>query len=156
AGHPLRDAVVEVRHAVRWSALARTGEARATDADSAVRDRTRRGGGHLERAVVVPRTGQRAAPNPRPRRGARAPPRLSASARDPGQVLLEERQVAARHRAELDRQAGLLGAVRLQQRRRPVERGALRVLGGAGGTTFVAGVRWTFRGKDAGRPDSGA
>src|SRR5262249_45256620 len=39
-----------------------------------------------------------------------------------------ERQVAARDRAQLDRQARLLGALRLQQRRRSLEGRALRVL----------------------------
>ena len=47
----------------------------------------------------------------------------------PGQVLLEERQVAARDRALERRQAGLLGALRLQQRRRSLDRAALRLLG---------------------------
>src|SRR4029079_12906023 len=81
-----------------------------------------------ERAPVVPRAGERAPRDPRGRPGAGARPRLSAAARDPGQVLLEEREVAARDRAQLDRQARLLGALRLPQRRRSVERGALRLL----------------------------
>ena len=62
------------------------------------------------------------------RRAARRRARLPAPARDPGQVLLEERQVAARDRALGGRPAGLLGALRLQQRRRPLERRAVRLL----------------------------
>ena len=54
--------------------------------------------------------------------------RLAAPARHPRQVLLEERQVAARDRAVRDRQAGLLGALRLPQRRRPVRGAALQLL----------------------------
>src|SRR4029077_5192499 len=46
----------------------------------------------------------------------------------PAQVLLEERQVAARHRAHSRRPARLLGAVRVPQRRRSVRGGALRLL----------------------------
>ena len=45
--------------------------------------------------------------------------RLAAPPRRPRQVLLEERQVAPRDRAARDRRAGLLGALRLPQRRRP-------------------------------------
>ena len=78
--------------------------------------------------LLVPRGRRRAARHPRRRRAADARPRLAAAPRRPGQVLLEERQVAARHRALARRQARLLGALRLQQRRRPVEGGALRVL----------------------------
>ena len=70
----------------------------------------------------------RAARDARERRAARARARLAAAARHPGQVLLEEREVAARDRALGDRQAGLLGALRLPQRRRPVRGGALRLL----------------------------
>ena len=43
----------------------------------------------------------------------------------PGKLLLEERQVAARHRAHRRRPAGLLGALRVPQRRRPLGRAAL-------------------------------
>ncbi len=47
---------------------------------------------------------------------------------DPGQVLLEERQVAARDRALGLGQARLLGALRLPQRRRPLRGAALLLL----------------------------
>ena len=47
---------------------------------------------------------------------------------DPDQVLLEERQVAARARARRPRPARLLGALRLPQRGRPLEGRALPVL----------------------------
>ena len=40
----------------------------------------------------------------------------------PRQVLLEEREVATRHRAHRERPPRLLGALRLPQRRRPVRR----------------------------------
>ena len=71
---------------------------------------------------------ERTACNTRRRRAADARPRLPAAARDSRQVLLEERQVAARHRALLGRQAGVLGAVRILERRRPLARRALRLL----------------------------
>ena len=47
---------------------------------------------------------------------------------DPGPVLLEERQVAARDRALGGRPPGLLGALRVPQRRRPLEGAAVRLL----------------------------
>ena len=47
--------------------------------------------------------------------------RLAAAPRRPLALLLEERQVAAGHRAPLRRSAGLLGALRLPQRRRLLE-----------------------------------
>src|SRR5207237_4730912 len=62
------------------------------------------------------------------RRAAGAGARLPAPARDSRQVLLEEREVAARDRALEHRPARLLGALRLPQRRRPLARRALRVL----------------------------
>ena len=73
AGHPLRDALVEVRHELRGRALARAREARAAEADRALRDRARRGGLHVERPALVPRAGGRAARDPRRRRAARRP-----------------------------------------------------------------------------------
>ena len=66
--------------------------------------------------------------HPRRRRAAHARPRLPAAPRRPAQVLLEERQVAPRDRAAPERPARLLGALRLQQRRRPLAGGALRLL----------------------------
>ncbi len=46
----------------------------------------------------------------------------------PRQVLLEEREVAPRDRVDGERQTGILGALRVPQRRRPVRGGALRLL----------------------------
>src|SRR3954454_9500749 len=47
------------------------------------------------------------------------------------------------------------GAWRPARRRRPVAE-AQEALGGFGGMAFAVGVRWTFAGKDAGRPCSGS
>ena len=55
------------------------------------------------------------------------------------QVLLEEREVAARDRASPHRRAGVLGALRLPQRRRPLEGTAVRVLD-EGVATATAGA----------------
>src|SRR5207249_3083646 len=96
--------------------------------DRQLRNRARRGGLHGQRADLVPRGRRCAARDPRRRRSADAGPRLPDPARDPRQVLLEERQVAARDRALLDRPPRLLGEVRLPQRRRPLARAALRLL----------------------------
>ena len=49
----------------------------------------------------------------------------------PSPVLLEEREVAERDRARRGRPARILGTLRLPQRRRPLERGEVRVLMGA-------------------------
>src|SRR5947199_108215 len=54
--------------------------------------------------------------------------RLSAAADGAEPLRLEERQVAARARVLGCRPAGVLGGLRLPQRRRPVEGGALRLL----------------------------
>ena len=67
------------------------------------------------------------------RRAADGRARLAAAPGRPGQVLLEERQVAARTRAARPRPAGLLGALRLPQRRRSLARAALRLLAALGG-----------------------
>ena len=69
----------------------------------------------LELARGRPRPARHA----RRRRAAHPRSRLSAPPRDPAQVLLEERQVAPRHRAAPGRPARILGALRLQQQRRP-------------------------------------
>src|SRR5207248_6427135 len=55
-------------------------------------------------------------------------PRVSASPGRSRQILLEERQVVARDRAVERRQARILGALRLQQRRRSLARTAVRLL----------------------------
>ena len=69
-----------------------------------------------------------AARHARGRRTAHARARLAATPRDPGQVLLEERQVAPRNRAHGQRSTGLLGALRVPQRRGSVRGRAIRVL----------------------------
>src|SRR4051812_31023709 len=127
-GHPLRHALVAVRRLVRRRPLERAREARAPEDDGELRDRARGGRLHLKRPALLPRGPGRAARNARQRRAARARARLPAPARDPRQVLLEERQVAARHRALEHRPPRLLGALRLPQRRRPLAGGALRLL----------------------------
>src|SRR5438132_871181 len=64
---------------------------------------------------------------PRRRRGAWRPRTRGRSA----PLFLEEREVAEWARARRSRPARLLGALRLQQRRRSLERGKVRVLMGA-------------------------
>ena len=65
---------------------------------------------------------------------------------DSRQVLLEERQVAARDRALGLGQAGLLGALRLPQRRRSVRGAALQLLRGGswGNHGFPHAERYSF------------
>jgi hypothetical protein len=55
-------------------------------------------------------------------------PRLATATRRPFAVLLEERQVAARHRTSRCRPTRLLGALRLSQRRRLLEGTAVQLL----------------------------
>ena len=83
---------------------------------------------HGERPGVVSRGRGRNARDARRRRAARARARLAAQARDPGEVLLEEREMASRDRAARHGRAGVLGALRLPQRRGSLERAALFVL----------------------------
>src|SRR5205814_2313381 len=64
----------------------------------------------------------------------------------------------AGRRSALPRQGARQGAGRRvpggrRERRAPA--GERELVGGFGGTLLVAGVRWPFRGKDAGRPNSG-
>src|SRR5262249_42065300 len=93
-----------------------------------VRRRPRRAGLHVER----PARGDRGRAGARRlggrRRAAHARPRLAAASRRPLTLLLEEREVAARAPAPEHRPAPLLGALRLPQRRRLLERAALRLL----------------------------
>src|SRR5215213_283595 len=128
AGHPLRHPLVEVRHDLRGDPLARARAARAAEAERALRDRARRAGVHVERADLVPPRRARTPRDARRWRAAQRRARLPASARDPREVLLEEREVAPRDRALGGRQAGILGAVRLPQRRGSVRGAALRLL----------------------------
>src|SRR6476619_651727 len=108
-----RQALESVRHVVQGRALARAREARATQAERALRPRACGAGLHRQRATRGARKRQR--PH---RLGGRRPPtrgraRLAAAACRALALLLEERQVAAGHRASLRRSAGLLGAARL-------------------------------------------
>ena len=80
--------------------------------------------------IVIPPRPALAPRDPRRRRTAHARARRAAPARDPAQVLLEEREVAPRHRAHRRRPPRLLGAPRIPQRRRPLRGGALRLLTG--------------------------
>src|SRR5918994_5629815 len=109
AGHPLRHPLVEVRHDVLGDPLARARAARPPQAERALRDRTRRAGLHRERADRVPARRARPAGDARERRAAGTGTRLAPATRDSRQVLLEEREVAARDRALGDRRAWLLG-----------------------------------------------
>src|SRR5205085_487787 len=59
-------------------------------------------------------------------RAARARARRPRSPAGPAPVFLEEREVGPRPRAARQRRARLLGALRLPQLRRPLERAALR------------------------------
>ena len=61
----------------------------------------------------------------RERRGPHRGARPARAARRPAALRVEEREVAARHRVLRERQARLLGAQRLPQHRRSMERGAL-------------------------------
>ena len=110
---------------VSWAAIE---ELVASEAVGALRDRARGGGVHDERPASSLRlegamlaTHADGAPL-EPDHG--WPLRLVV----PGQVLLEEREVAAGDRARRGRSARVLGALRLPQRRRPVRGRALRVL----------------------------
>ncbi len=92
-------------------------------------DRARGAGLHRELAAERDR-GRDGADRLRGRRRAADPgSRLAGAALRPVEVLLEERQVAARPRALGDGQAGLLGALRLPQRGGLLEGRAVRVLG---------------------------
>src|SRR5919204_132371 len=70
---------------------------------------------------------------------AHAGPRLAAPPRRPEPLLLEEREVAPWPRAPHHRPAGLLGAVRLPQRRGLLEGRALRLLGSRRGRRTPSG-----------------
>src|SRR5206468_3135665 len=52
--------------------------------------------------------------------------------------------------------AARLGGIPEGQGRRKSSESWPKLLGGFGGTSLVVGVRWSFRGKDAGSPDSSA
>ena len=126
--HPLRHALEPLRHefrGVHWREIAKLvkplPEARFVVA-------------HAEQDFTsnVPLAGARGRARARRlggrRRAADARPRVAAPPGRPVALLLEEREVAARPRDPHQRPAGLLGALRLPQRRRLLERGAVRVL----------------------------
>ena len=91
-----------------------------------------RAGLHGEPAAVGARRRRRPARRHVRRQAARAGARLAAPPAGPEALLLEEREVDPRPRVPRPRHPRLLGALRLQQRRRPVEgRALLRVIGPA-------------------------
>ena len=93
-----------------------------------VRARPLRAGLHRQPAAVDPRRRRRPPGRHVRRRAARARARLAAPAARPEALLLEERQVDPRPGVPRPRHPRLLGALRLQQRRRPLEgRALLRV-----------------------------
>ena len=79
------------------------------------------------------------------RRSAHPRSRLPGPARDPDEVFLEERQVADRDRALGRRQAGLLGALRLLERRGLLEGRALQLLARRGAQIGAKGAGWDCR-----------
>src|SRR5439155_21074121 len=110
-------------------------------ADGSGRPRARRAGLHVQRAARGNR-GRRFASRLRGRRrAADAGPWLAAPPGRPDPLLLEERKVAPRARAPLHRRTGLLGALRLPQRRGLLEGGAVRVLGASLERGTQAGAR---------------
>ena len=127
-GHPLRHALEPLRRGVRGRPLARARRALPTEAERALRDRLAEHDFTAnvpiafledERALLATHAdGEPLTPD----HG--YPLRLV----DPAQVLLEERQVAAAGSSCAGRPAGLLGALRLPQRRRPLAGGALQLL----------------------------
>src|SRR5207302_3554356 len=97
-------------------------------AEREVRDRARGAGLHRQLAARRDRGRQCVDRVRGRRRAADAGPWLARPPLRPDEVLLEEREVAQRTRARRRRQAGLLGALRLQQQRGLLERRTLRVL----------------------------
>ena len=93
------------------------------------RPRPLRAGLHRQPAARGPRRRRRPPGRHLRRRAARAGARLPAPAARPEALLLEERQVDPRPRVPRPRPARLLGALRLQQRRRPLEGRALQRVG---------------------------
>src|SRR6185436_18444053 len=128
AGHPLRHPLEPLRRRVHGCPLVCDPRARRPASELPLRDRARGGGLHGERACVVPRRRGGAPRHACRRRAAHAGARLAAPPRRPRQVLLEERQVAPRDRAARHRRTGLLGALRLLERRRPLEGAEVRLL----------------------------
>src|SRR5437763_5073273 len=126
--HPLRDALEPVRRQLPRRALARAREAGETEAERTFRSRSRRAGIHVERAALTAPGGRVAGRLRGRRRAADARARLAAPPRRPATLLLEEREVAPRARADAHGSPRLLGALRLPQRRRLLERAAVWVL----------------------------
>src|SRR5947208_9885195 len=129
--HPLCHALEPLRRRLPRRPVARAREALPPEAVGAFRDRACRRGLHDQRAARRLRAGELAH---RLRGGRRASADRAWRPRTRGSsaaLLLEEREVAERPRARRSRPARVLGALRLQQRRRSLERGEVRVLMGA-------------------------
>src|SRR5512133_446913 len=149
--HPLRDALEPLRRRLPRRPLAGASRALPAEAVGALRYCARGGRLHRERAARRARRGERTRRVRGGRRAADSRARRAGTSRRPVPLLLEEREVAERHRARAVRPARLLGALRLPQRRRPLERGEVRVL--MGGITvhefmtldgIVDAPTWTF------------
>ena len=151
AGHPLRDPLEPLRHVLRGGALARAREALPPAAGRPLRRRLGRARLQRQRAAGLTRGRPRPPRDPRRRRAAHARPRLPPPPRRPGQVLLEERQVAQGHRASRPRPARLLGALRLLERRRPLDRSSATP-SEAAGTDALRATREEPPFGDYGRP----
>src|SRR6266542_7003818 len=125
--HPLRHALEPLRHELQGRPLGRAGEARASEAERALRDRARRGV-HVE-PPACGAGGRGGADRLRSRRrAAHARARVATAPDGAVALLLEERQVAPRARAAPRRRTRVLGALRLPQRRRLLERAAVQLL----------------------------
>jgi hypothetical protein len=102
--------------------------ARQPEGERALRHRARGARLHRQLALVCDRGRQRADRVRGGRRAADAGPRLARAPVRTDEVLLEEREMAARPRARGGRPARLLGALRLPQQCGLLERGALQLL----------------------------
>ena len=132
AGHPLRHALEPLRRPVRGRPLERAREALQAAADArASRSPTPSTASRRTCRSTRSRATTRCSP-PTPTASRSPPTTAGRSASSSRAVLLEERQVAARRSSspQVD-QPRLLGALRLPQRRRPLERGAVRLLAAA-------------------------
>ena len=126
-GHPLRDPLDEARHDLGGRARSRRSSSRAgVRPVGDPRARPLRAGLHGEPAAVACSTTTTSCWPTRSTAPARAGARLAAPPPRPEALLLEERQVDPRPRVPRPRHPGLLGALRLQQRRRPLEGRALQ------------------------------
>ena len=129
-GHPLRHAVEPLRRDVRGRPVERTRRAGLAEVDCALRDRARRAGytansplSALEEPLAVLATHADGEPLT-PEHG--GPLRLVV----PGKYFWKSAKWVRRNRAGCRRTSQVLGALRLPQRRRSLERRAIRLLTG--------------------------